>query len=174
MRVIFTSLFLAISVTFAGCGGGTNTNANNSGNVNNSNAPKANSTNPLATTTPTPEPTTNNAPTLSPIYKSYCEAMTRKDETAVRKLYSAEAIKEIEAKMKALKVKTLVAYLEDDFTPGRCEVRNEQITGDSAIAEVRTESYPNGVKTIFVRENGEWKLTGRSPVLDIAKPNSTK
>ncbi len=177
MRVIILFTALAMSLFFIGCGGGTiqpNTNI-----VNNTNTPKTNTNNnPLFVPTPTPESTTNNAPTLSPVYKAYCDARVKNDEAALRRIYSSDAIRYFEEQMKQQKVKTISKYLEDEPISGKvCEVRNEQITGDKAIAEVRTEAYPNGVKTSFVKENGEWKLTGGSPVLDLGKPpagNSNK
>jgi hypothetical protein len=43
------------------------------------------------------------------------------------------------------------------------EVRNEQINGDVAVAEMRGGAYPNGIKIKFVKENGEWKMTNESP-----------
>ena len=72
--------------------------------------------------------------------------------------------------MKADKVKSLLKYLDDDKVSGKiCEIRNEQITGDTATAEIRADSYPNGIKIVFVKENGEWKMTNKSPVLDLKK-----
>ena len=37
------------------------------------------------------------------------------------------------------------------------------ITGDKAVAEIRADPYPNGIKIEFVKEGGEWKITNRSP-----------
>jgi hypothetical protein len=169
MRVIFLFTVFAMSAFLAGCGGGTNKpNANA---ANNTNVPKANTNNPLAVTTPTPESTTNNAPTLTPVYKAYCDAKVKNNEAALRKIYSSDTIKHFEEQMKADKIKSLIKFLEDDQISGKlCEVRNEQITGDSAVAEIRSDSYPNGIKIVFVKENGEWKMTNRSPALDIGKP----
>ena len=75
--------------------------------------------------------------------------------------------------MKAEKIKTLIKFLEDDAVTGKiCEVRNEVITGDKAIAEIRADAYPNGIKIEFVKEDGEWKMTNKSPALDAVKPNA--
>ena len=154
---------ILISVAFSACGGPGPTNANNgNGNVANGNA-----NDPVATTKTTPEQTTNNAPTLTPVYKAYCAAWVKKDEAALRNAYSSDSVKDIEKQMKGEGIKTFVEYLAlDQLSNESCEVRNEQITGDSAVAEVRTKAYPNGIKVIFVKENGEWKLTNKSPALD--------
>ncbi len=53
------------------------------------------------------------------------------------------------------------------------ETRNEQIQGDSAVAEMRGGSYPNGIKIKFVRENGEWKMTNESPEFQSVKQSAT-
>ena len=75
-----------------------------------------------------------------------------------------ETIKLFESQMKEDKIKTLVKFLETDEISGKiCEVRNEQITGDTAVAEIRADPYPNGLKVVFVKENGEWKMTNKSP-----------
>ena len=157
------------AIAFAGCGG-TET-ANNAATTNvavvtNSDAPKANANNPLGVVTPTPAETTNNAPTLTPVYKAYCAAVVKKDEGAIRKIYSKETIRYFESEMKADGVKSLLEFLSNDQASNDlCEVRNEQINGDSAVAEIRTKGYPNGMKVVFVKEDGEWKLTNRSPTV---------
>ena len=43
-----------------------------------------------------------------------------------------------------------------------CDVRNEQITGETAVAEIRSDLYPIGLKIIFAKENSEWKMTNRN------------
>jgi hypothetical protein len=156
---------------YAACGGSSEPAANNSAVSNkpanaNSSIPNTNSddTGPLATQKSTPEPTVNNAPTLTPVYKAYCAALEKQDEAALRKVYSADTIRDFEKKMKAMGINSLVKYLEDDkASTAFCEVRNEKITGETATAEVRTTGYPNGLVAVFVKENGEWKLTNRRP-----------
>lgn len=161
-QVIF---LIVVGLMVAACGGeATNKNTN----ATNVNAPVKNSNNPLAVTTPTPESTTNNAPTLTPVYKAYCEAMAKKDEAGIRKVFSSDTVKAIEASIKedGVKPPTFVKYFEDEqVSPDLCEVRNEQINGNEAVAEVRTTSTPNGVKIIFVKEGNDWKLTNRFPTL---------
>jgi hypothetical protein len=169
-------ILLVAAAFFGACGGAPANNATS----NNANAPaRANGANdPLATKTAAPEATTNDAPTLTPTYKAYCTAMVKKDEAGLRKVFSRDTIQFFENDMQEENIKTLVQYLSDEeVTTDLCEVRNEQITGDTAVAEVRTKGYPNGIKVVFVKESGEWKLTNRSPALDNVKgqtnsPNS--
>src|SRR5438105_6342575 len=158
-RVLFVGCSLVLAMV--GCGGGNsseNTARNNSANTNTT---KSNTANPLEVATPTPEQTTNNAPTLTPVFKAFCDAWVKNDEAALRKVYSSDTIKSFEAEMKAEKAKSLIKYLEDlDRVSGSpCEVTNEKITGDTAVAKIRSNRYPNGIDVIFVKENGEWKLT---------------
>src|SRR5688572_24360675 len=102
--VILTSLFTA-------CGGGTpNTNSADS----NGNRPTPKTVNPLAVVTPTPESTSNNAPTLSPVYKAYCAAWVTKDEAALRRVYSSDTLRDFAKQMKEDGVRTLVEFLSDD------------------------------------------------------------
>lgn len=164
--------FFFVSTILVGCGAGPSSPVNT---VNvNANVLKANTNNPLAVATPTPEQTTNNAPTLTPVFKAYCDAMVKKDEAGLRKVYSSDTIKNFESQMKAGGIKTLLKFLEDDQISGKiCEVRNEQITGDKAIAEIRTDIYPNGFKVIFVKENGEWKLTNQYPSFESVTKSKT-
>lgn len=174
-RNFLVFFLLTVSIAAFGCGDA-NTPANSANNGStNTNAAKANTNNPLAVATPAPEQTTNNAPALTPVYKAYCAAMVKKDEAALRKIYSKDTIEYFEKEMKADGVKSLLEYLKDDQVSNElCEVRNEQITGDSAVAEIRTKGYPNGIKVVFVKEGSEWKLTNRSPAVDAVKQTAQK
>jgi hypothetical protein len=171
MKSLFVVSFFSVFVVFSACGGQESpTNSSNTNATNANTAVAVNSNNPLAVTTPTPEQTTNNAPTLTPVYKAYCAAMVKKDEGALRKIYSSDTIAYFEKEMKADGVKSLIEYLSDDqVTNELCEVRNEQINGDSAVAEIRSKGYPNGIKVVFVKEGGQWKLTNRSPAVPMQK-----
>ena len=166
----FTIFFTVIisAVLFAGCGPTSPNTATNSNAATN-----GNSNNPLETSTPTPEQTVNAAPTLSPLFKAYCAAMDRKDEAAIKKLYSSDTLKNFEEQMKEEGIKSLTKFLENDKLGKKCEIRNEEIKGDMAVAEIRGDSYPNGIKAVFVKENGEWKLTNKSPALDNMKPTTS-
>jgi hypothetical protein len=166
ITIVFTVFFGAILLF--GCGNSPNTATNGSA----ANTGNGNSNNPLETKTPTPEQTVNGAPTLSPMFKAYCAAMDKKDETAIKRLYSADTLKNFEEQMKEEGIKSLTKFLENDKLGAKCEIRNEQITGDTAVAEIRGDSYPNGIKALFAKENGEWKLTNKSPALDNMKPSA--
>ncbi|MEP6787402.1 MAG: nuclear transport factor 2 family protein [Acidobacteriota bacterium] len=163
-------IILAISVValaFSACGGGgANTPNANVANAN-ANATNANTTDPTATTKAAADPTTNNGPTLTPVFKAYCDAWVKGDDAALRKVYSSDTIKIFDAQIKEEKAKNLLKLLEDDKVSGTpCEVRNEVITGDTAVARIVADKYPNGIPVVFVKENGEWKLTNKSPAID--------
>ena len=161
---IFT---LAILISACGDAG---TNTNTASNSANNNSARTNSINPVAATTPAAEQTTNNAPTLTPVFKAYCLAMEKKDEGGIRKAYSKDTIEHFEKEMKAEGSRTLAQYLSvDQVTTALCEIRNEVINGDEAVAEVKTAGMPNGEKVVFVKEGEDWKLTNRSPALDAVK-----
>ncbi len=160
-------LIAALSAIIAACDG---TAPANSGN---GNVAANDSSNPLATTKTEKEPTTNNAPTLTPVFKAYCDAWVKNNEAALRKVYSSDTIKYFEGLMKADKEKSLMKFLEDDKVSGTpCEVTNEEIAGDNAVARIISNKYPNGIKIVFVKENGEWKMTNKSPALDSVKSTS--
>ena len=156
----------AAAALLSACGGATETTNTNStaANANANRLANANRVDPIAAQTATPEATTNKAPTLNPIYKAYCAAWEKKDEKALRSIYSSDTIKDFERQMKEDNVRSLSEFLaEDNASTSLCEARNEKITGDTASAEVRTKGYPNGITVVFVKENGEWKLTNRRP-----------
>jgi hypothetical protein len=158
-KLVFIIIISVCLFSLAGCGGGApgpNTNANNNA------ATKANSDNANAfVTTKGPETNkANDAAALAPVVLAYYEALKKKDDAAFRKVYSAAAIKELEAGMKAEGKKTLVDYIGSSEPAGDkpFEVRNEKIEGETAIAEIRGGSYATWIKWKFVKENGEWKL----------------
>lgn len=169
MRTVTLSALFFILLLSA-CGGST-PNANTP-NVNTNTAAK-NTGDPLAVVTPTPPATTNNAPTLSPVYKAYCAAWVKRDAAALQRLYSTATLAKFARQMKADRETDIFAFLGEQVTTDLCDVRNERIDGDRALAEVRTRSYPNGVELVFVKENGEWKLTDQSTAIDSVKGSST-
>jgi len=169
IRSQITLAAILFSVMMAACGGPTpnsNTTVANAP----ANAPKANSNSPLETTKAPKEQTVNDAPTLAPVFKAYCAAIKAKDETAIRKVYSQSTLKLFADQMKAEKIPTLLKFLENDKVDKICEIRNEQITGDRGTAEIKADWCPNGMKAVFVKENGEWKLTNESPDVNLKKP----
>ena len=158
--LVFALAFLSIALS--ACAGPSSTPNTNAGNTAN-----ANSADPLKTNKAEPEQVTNNAPTLSPVYKAYCEAWVKNDEAALKKVYSADTLKQFEEEMKEEKSKSLLKLLSSDKVSGNpCEARNEKITGETATATIISNKYPNGISVVFVRENGEWKMTNKSAALD--------
>lgn len=159
-------LFFCTAVFAAGCGDiatPANTGNANTGNRNAANAPAANANNPVAVTTPTPDQVTNNAPTLTPVYKAYCAAVVKKDDAAIRKFFDTETLKEFEKQMKADGIKSISEYV-DPVTNEICEVSNERFNGDKAVARVITKSYPPpGYEVLWIKENGEWKMSSMDP-----------
>lgn len=161
-------MFCAVAL-FAACGGGTANNAPTPNKAPAASSTSPTSTGPLAVTTPTPSQVQNAAPTVTAVYLAFCAAVQKKDEAAVRKVFSTDTIRELERQMRDDGEKSLLKFIEDDSPSGQCSVKNEVITGDSAVAELVSDLYPNGIKIIFVKENGEWKMTTKSPTVDAIK-----
>jgi hypothetical protein len=163
-QTLFFGTILTFSILLTGCPSGDQPKSNANTNANQTTVSDPNRANSSLTTNRTPPPaTTNEAPTLKPVFTAYCDAMTKKDEAALRKVFAAATLKVHEANAKEEKSK-LADYLAADRVSNKlCEIRNETIQGDAAIAEVKTEGAPNGFKMKFVRENGEWKLTNEFP-----------
>lgn len=171
LTIFCTILIFTIFLTGCPAGGPT---GNTVLNTNRTTVTNPNNTNSGLSTSKTPtEATTNDAPTLKPVFTAYCDAMTKKDEAALRKVYSQATLKALEADMKAENEKSLLKYLEADQVSNKlCELRNEKIEGDVGIAEGKTEGAPNGFKYKFVKENGEWKLTNESPEFEAVKKSA--
>jgi hypothetical protein len=151
-------------LALAGCWDSSTTKPNTNTNTNAVNAtPKANSNSPVNgfETVKTPETNkTNDAQSVKPVIMAYYEALKKKDDAALRKVYTAAAIKELEAGMKTDGQKSLVNYIEAAEPAGDApfEIRNEKVEGDTATAEIKGGSYAVWTKWKFVKENGEWKL----------------
>ncbi len=167
LRYIAFTLIAAGAISLFGCGGNEGpANNGNTGtaNANSANTPKSNSANAVAVTTPTPDQVTNNAPTLTPVYKAYCAAVVKKDEPAIRKFYTADTLADFEKTMKEENIRSLSDFVKDDkITNEVCEVANERIKGEKAVGKVKTLAYPNGYDVLFVKENGDWKMSNLDP-----------
>jgi len=171
-----TFILLFLTSFLIGCGAAENSNV---AVVNtkpaSANIAPGNSSNPLATAK-TPEiSTTNNAPTLAPVVQRYYEALKAKDDAALRKIYSQATLKSLEADMKDEKQTSLVKFITElePVPDAAFTVRNEQLQGDTGIAEMRGGSYPNGIKIKFVKESGEWKMTNESPEIQSVKQSTS-
>lgn len=169
----FLIVFTAFTLILTACSSETPTpNANTVTNTNtvaptntNSNAAAPNSNSAVETIKPTQPPTTNNADTIKPVVLAYYEALKTKNEEALKKVYSKQTLALLEADAKAEGKKSLVEFITElEPVPTQpFEVRNEQINGDVAIAEMRGGAYPNGIKIKFIKEDGAWKMTNESP-----------
>lgn len=176
MRFFILPIFLIFLIFTSGCGNNeTVTTSPVNTNSSSANISKTNADNPLNTTKAPEAATTNNAPTLAPVVQSYYEALRKKDDAALRKVYSQATLKTLEADMKEENKKSLSEFITElEPVPDKpFEVRNEEIQGDAAIAEIRGGSYPNGIKIKFVRESGEWKMTNESPEVQSVKQSAT-
>lgn len=167
-KVIFIAVIAVTSLISFGCGGAANTSNTNT------NKAASNANSPVETTKPKVEEPTNNAPTLTPVYKAYCDAWAKNDEAALRKVYSSDTLKDFEEQMKEAKEKSLIKFLQDDKISGTpCEAANEEIKGDTATVRIISNLYPRGIKVVFVKENGEWKLTNKIPDIDSVSKSAS-
>jgi hypothetical protein len=168
-------ILLFLTGFFIGCGTAENSNTATNLKPPVANTATGNADNPLNTTKMPEAATTNNAPTLAPVVQAYYAALKTKNDAALKKIYSQETLKSLEADMKSEKKTSLVEFITElEPVPDRpFEVRNEQIQGDTAVAEMRGGSYPNGIKINFVRENGEWKMTNESPEIQSVKQSAS-
>ncbi|MDQ3751065.1 MAG: nuclear transport factor 2 family protein [Acidobacteriota bacterium] len=167
-------ILLFLTVFLIGCSTSENPNTATNFKPPVANTATNNADNPLNTTKAPEAATTNNAPTLTPVVQAYYAALKTKNDAALKKIYSQETLKSLESDMKSEKKTSLVEFITDlEPVPDRpFEVRNEQIQGDTAVAEMRGGSYPNGIKIKFVRENGEWKMTNESPEIQSVKQSA--
>lgn len=172
-------LFLFIISSFLISCGGTSEPNNTPTNTpkTNSNINKAN--NPLETKKQENTATVDNAPSLKQTIDSFYEALKKKDEAGTKKYLSAAALKYWEEEAKKEKKTWFVFLLEnEDPVDEKREVRNEQIQGDKAIAQVK--GGPLGVWTpvAFIKENGEWKfdspaITQKLSDIDRTEPSKS-
>lgn len=170
-QISIITTVLLFTILFAGCGGTEKpTNVNQTNTTTNANVVK-NTNNSLATTKTPEETTTNKAETITPVVMAFYEALKKKDDAALRKVYSQATLKSLETDMKDEGKKSLVEFITElEPAPDKpFEVRNEQVQGDTAIAEIKGGAYPNGIKIKFIKESGAWKMTNESPAFDEVK-----
>jgi len=178
MRYQILFLFI-ISSFLISCGGTPETNNTPT------NTPKTNSNSNKTNTgslntNKTPEPAkVDDATSLKPTIDGFYEALKKKDEADAKKYLSAAALKYWEDEAKKEKKTWFVFLLEnEDPVDEKREVRNEQIQGDKAIAQVK--GGPLGVWTpvAFIKENGEWKfdspaITQKLSDIDRTEPSKS-
>lgn len=99
-------------------------------------------------------------PTLA--YKALYEAVKKKDHEAIKKTLSKGTLEMMET-YAGMQKKTLNEVVENGltettFAPKLPETRNEKITGDLAILEVKNEKTGAWEPLPFAKEDGVWKL----------------
>lgn len=165
----------AMIANFSACGSDEAPSANNGAGNASTNASPANTVNedPLGGIEKTPTPAERvEAVTLKPVVAAYCEAMRKKDEAGLRRVYSTATIRSFEASMREEGARSLAEYLSTEPVGSKCEVVNERIQGNVGEALVTTETYPNGIMIKFVKEGGEWKMTNQSSDFDSVRKGS--
>lgn len=176
-QILFFIAVLTVSIFSSGCP--TAKPPVNSGNIKttNSNAVSdtaANTKDAFGTTKSPEAATTNNAPTIAPVVQAYYEALKKKDDAGLKKVFSQATLKTLAADMKEEKKTSLVAYISElEPAPDKpFEVRNEKIEGETAIAEIKGGGYAVWTPYKFVREGGEWKMTNESPDFDAIQKSA--
>ncbi len=169
-QILFFTTILSLIFIFTGCQNQPAANSTVENKTANANM-TANSNSPLAANKAPEAATTNAAPTLAPVVQNYYDALKKKDDAALRKVYAAASLKSAEADMKDEKKTSLAAFISElEPAPDKpYEVRNEKISGDTATAEIKGGSYAVWTPYKFVKENGEWKWTGESSDFDSIK-----
>lgn len=170
-NLFLTFLFIPLILQF-GCFSGELSKDNNSKDLpkaSNSGKTKPELNKPLSTKkTPLLEKF-NSAEKIAPVVKAYCDAMRKKDDAALAKVYSKTSLSQLQNDMSEEGTKSLSEYLSSEPVGDKCEVRNEKIDGNTAIALVITETYPNGIQIKFMKEKNSWKMTNQSAELDVVK-----
>jgi hypothetical protein len=187
-KMRFYIFLLTVTLFFTACGGNdtpkntANTakpaNGNVATNGANINQPPttAPNNNQIITTPKVEAPKLNEAQTLASVVKAYGEALKTKNDGALRKVLSASTIKSWEDEMKSEGKTKLAEYIaSSEYVEGKpYEVRNEEVKGDEAVAEIKGGSFGVWSKIKFVKENGEWKMTDESPEFEGVKNAADK
>jgi hypothetical protein len=173
MKFYITFLVIALFAMLTGCGGDPVKglpNANGNSTTSNT-APSTNSNDAMVPTKKADAPTTNNAPTIAPVVAAYYEALKTKNDAALKAVLTDEVIKSIEADMKEENRKDFAGFVAEYETMPKTpvEVRNEQVTGNKATAEIKGGTYANWTAMVFVNDGGKWKWTGESPDTEALK-----
>jgi hypothetical protein len=184
----FYIFLITITLFFTACGGGNETSKNTvnttkptNGNVNvttsgtNTNLPIT-APNSNVTTAKPEALKVNEAQTLISVMTAYSEALKTKNDAALKKVMSASAVKGWEDEMKSEGKTKFAEYVaSSEYVEGKpYEIRNEVIKGDEAVAEVKGGVYGKWTPIVFVKENGEWKITDESPDFSSVKEAANK
>jgi hypothetical protein len=148
---------LAPLVIFAGCQA---TATSNSANGAAANSVTANS---AGATTPTPgvPPIADNIEGSSPsdVYRTAHIARQKKDIETLKKIFAKDVLGFFTEVGKADKksLDDMLREMCEEADPGQPEVRNEKITGETAMIEYKEDGSWRPMH--FVREDGAWKMT---------------
>ncbi len=173
MKYYITFLAVVISVAMAACGGEAPANSTNTTAAPSNTNVAASNTNSLEGVRRPEAPTTNDAPTLGPVVKSFYDALKRNDDAAVRASLTREQLKGIDADMQEENRTDIAAFLAEfeTLSDAPIEVRNEQIQGDRGVAEAKGGTYANWTPLGFRLEDGKWKLSGENPDIKPVAPS---
>lgn len=173
MKFYITFLVIVLFAMLTGCGGSATVNnqSNGSGNTTANNTAAPNSNDIMQPTKKADAPTTNNAPTISPVVAAYYDALKTKNDAALKAVLTDDVIRSIEVDMKEENRTDFAAFVAEYETMPKTpvEVRNEQITGNKATAEIKGGTYANWTAMVFVNDGGKWKWTGESPDTEALK-----
>lgn len=177
---LFVILLFVLSTLLVGCPSGEK-RMNDSNQVstnsksNSANKSKSKTKPPLEVETPTPRKEINKAEKVAPVVAAYCAAIRRKDDDALEKVYTKAVWKTLKADAREEGKSSVAAYLSESEPVGnKCDVINEKIGRNVGYADVTTETYPNGIRLKFVKENGAWKLTNQSADFEEVRKSSGK
>jgi hypothetical protein len=158
-----TAITLAIAITLlTGCSKATsNSNITNANTVNASASPTATIAQPSSTPTPI---TGDSGPTPAGAFTAYYEAIKRKDDAAIKNLFSKSTLDMMEERAQKSN-KTVDAVIKQgleeigkDLPADVPKMRNEKVEGDKATLEVRDEQKDKWQLVHLVKEDGQWKL----------------
>ena len=130
-------------------------------NSNAANSTAANTSANTATSVAAASPlVTNIAESPSAAIAAYYQAMVKKDEKAFRQALSKATLSEFSAGAQSDGEKTLVGWHNGFSSPPKkpYETRNERISGDTALVEIKDSDTGLWSLTKLVREDGQWKM----------------
>ncbi len=161
----FYFIFTLITASGAACSTAptiTTINSNsNTAVIINSNAANSISANTSATPAIAASPlTAATAGSPSAAIAAYYQARVKKDEKSFRQALSKATLSEFSANAQTDGEKTLVGWFNGFSSPPKqpYETRNERISGDVALVEIKDSDTGVWSLTRLVRENGEWKM----------------
>jgi hypothetical protein len=162
----FAAIMLAATLLVASCNkGASNSNGTNAP-ASNSNGGRETSSSPTTGGSPTTTAPagTVSASTPTEAFRSYYEAIKRKDAAAVKSLFSKATVEALE-KNAAQKNTTFDEVFKEGLESASKEIpasvpetRNEKIEGDKATLEVKDDKKGSWETLRFVNEGGQWKI----------------